>query len=144
MGTKQFCAGVDIGGTKISSALFTRDGAIAGRARIPIDEKGGDHAAIQIAEIVGRLKDLSSKGGGQLLSIALSVPGVVYPRTGLVWAPNIPGLRRDVRLRHRHGRAGRGPSQPVRQDRVRQGGGGLNGGTNALTTSTSRRSAGRP
>jgi len=89
--TKQFCAGVDIGGTKISSALFTRDGAIVGRGRIPIDERGGDHAAGQIAEILGRLRDLSSKEDGQLLSIALSVPGVVYPNTGLVWAPNIPG-----------------------------------------------------
>jgi glucokinase len=88
---KEFCAGVDIGGTKISSALFTREGEIIGKARIPIDEEGGDNAAAQIAGIVGRLKDLAENEGGRLLTIGLCVPGVVYPKTRLVWAPNIPG-----------------------------------------------------
>ena len=88
---KEFCAGIDIGGTKISSALFTREGGLFGKARIAIDGEGGDKAASQVKEIIGRLEDLAAAEGGRLRSAALCVPGIVYSKTGTVWAPNIPG-----------------------------------------------------
>ena len=87
---KEFCAGIDVGGTKISSALFTRDGAIAARSKIPIDKAGGDAAAGQVAAAVAEMETLAVKNGGRLNAAALCIPGVVYEKTGLVWAPNIP------------------------------------------------------
>jgi len=89
--TEQYCGGIDIGGTKISSALFTREGRSIGEARNPIDKAGGDRAAVQVAEVIGRLGSLAAAQGGRLLSVALCVPGVVDPKTELVWAPNIAG-----------------------------------------------------
>lgn len=88
---KEFCAGIDVGGTKISSALFTREGEIVARSKVPIDRAGGDAAAGQVAGIVADMESLAGKNGGRLRGAALCVPGVVYQRTGLVWAPNIPG-----------------------------------------------------
>lgn len=87
---KEFCAGIDIGGTKIVSALFTRDGEIAARSKVPIDKAGEDAAAAQVAGIVAELESLAGKHGGRISAAALCIPGVVYQKTGLVWAPNIP------------------------------------------------------
>ncbi len=87
---KEFCAGIDVGGTKISSALFTRGGEIFARAKVPIDKAGGDAAAGQVAGILGELMEAAEKEGGRLLAAALCVPGISYQKTGLVWAPNIP------------------------------------------------------
>lgn len=87
---KEFCAGIDVGGTKISSALFTGDGEIVARSKVPIDKAGGDRAAKQVGAIVGELEALAGEHGGRLRAAALCVPGVVFHGTGVVWAPNIP------------------------------------------------------
>ncbi len=87
---KEFCAGIDVGGTKISSALFMRDGEIFARAKVPIDKAGGDAAAGQVAGVLGELLEAAEREGGRLLAAALCVPGISYQKTGLVWAPNIP------------------------------------------------------
>lgn len=87
---KEFCAGIDVGGTKIASALFTRDGDIVARSKVPIDKAGGDAAAGQAAGIVAEMEAQAGNNGGKLLAAALCVPGVVYQKSGLVWAPNIP------------------------------------------------------
>jgi len=86
-----YCAGIDTGGTKISSALFTREGEVIGKTKVSIDKSGGDGAAAQIAEILRGLDGLAERNEGRLLAAALCVPGVVYQKTGLVWAPNIRG-----------------------------------------------------
>ena len=87
---KEFCAGIDVGGTKISSALFTRDGEIVARSKVPIDKAGGDTAAGQVGAIVGELEASAGESGGRLRAAALCVPGVVFHGSGVVWAPNIP------------------------------------------------------
>jgi glucokinase len=87
---KGFCAGIDVGGTKISSALFTREGRIVARSKVPIEKSGGDAAAGQVAGIVAEMEALAGDNGGRLHAAALCIPGVVYQKTGLVWAPNIP------------------------------------------------------
>lgn len=87
---KEFCAGIDVGGTKIASALFTKDGGIVARSKVPIDKAGGDAAAGQVAGIVAEMEALAAANGGKLMASALCVPGVVFEKTSLVWAPNIP------------------------------------------------------
>jgi glucokinase len=87
----EFCGGVDVGGTKISSALFTRAGEISAKDRIAIDESGGDAAAGQVSDRIEALKKAARAAGGRLAAVGICVPGIAYAASGKVWAPNIPG-----------------------------------------------------
>jgi glucokinase len=87
----EFCGGVDVGGTKISSALFTREGEISARDKIAIDKSGGDSAAGQIIDKIEALAKAALAAGGRLAAVGISVPGIAYSASGKVWAPNIPG-----------------------------------------------------
>jgi glucokinase len=109
---KNFCGGVDVGGTKISSALFTKTGGILGKTKISIDRSGGERAADQVGEAILSLGKTAARVGGRLLAAGVSVPGIVYSGSGDVWAPNIPGWDRyPLRERLRRGvAAGHGPS----------------------------------
>jgi glucokinase len=89
-----FCGGIDVGGTKIASALFTRDGAITARDKIAVDRAGGDPAAAQVAGRIEALDQAARAAGGRLRAVGISVPGIVYSASGKVWAPNIPGWDR--------------------------------------------------
>ena len=86
-----FSGGVDVGGTKIASAIFTPDGAMTARERVAIDSAGGDAAAAQVAERIAYLDAAARSAGGRLAAVGICVPGIAYPETGRVWAPNIPG-----------------------------------------------------
>jgi glucokinase len=95
MGTlEDFCGGVDVGGTKISSALFTRNGEMLGKTKTAIDTSGGDRAADQVRAVVRGLEEEAGKASGRLLAVGLCVPGIVFSGDGRVWAPNIPGWDR--------------------------------------------------
>jgi len=86
-----YCGGIDIGGTKIASALFTEGGRMSGRKRVPIDSGPADRPVRQIAGLIHDLEGRALENGGELLAIGICIPGVVFARTGRVWAPNIPG-----------------------------------------------------
>ena len=85
------CGGIDVGGTKIASALFTREGAISARDKIAIDRAGGDLAAAQVAGRIEVLDQAARAAGGRLRAVGICVPGIAYSASGKVWAPNIPG-----------------------------------------------------
>jgi glucokinase len=91
---QDFCAGIDVGGTKIASALFTKTGGILGKTKVSIDRSGGDGAANQVGEAILSLGKTAARVGGRLLAAGVSVPGIVYSGRGEVWAPNIPGWDR--------------------------------------------------
>jgi glucokinase len=93
-GPSVFCGAVDVGGTKIASALFSESGEMTARTRIPIDAAGGDDAARQAVEAVRALERAAGDAGGRLAAVGLCVPGIVYSGSGKVWAPNIPGWDR--------------------------------------------------
>jgi glucokinase len=86
-----FCGAVDIGGTKIASALFTAGGEISAEAKAPIDRDGGDAAAAQVKAAIAALEAAARSAGGRLAAVGLCVPGIAYAASGRVWAPNIPG-----------------------------------------------------
>ena len=92
-GEKQFCGAIDIGGTKISAALFTPDGTMSGKRKVPVDKEGGEKVAGQAVELIQDLVSRSSEEGGRLSALGICVPGVVYHDSGVVWAPNIAGWR---------------------------------------------------
>ncbi len=89
-----FCGGVDVGGTKISSALFTNKGEMLAKSKVAIDNAGGEKAADQVAAAIRGLERAAADEGGLLLAAGVSIPGVVYSEGGRVWAPNIPGWDR--------------------------------------------------
>jgi glucokinase len=94
MRKKFYCGGIDVGGTKIASALFTSDGRMLGRTKIPIDQATAEGPVRQIARLIRHLGNKARKQGGELRAIGLCIPGVVFARSGRVWAPNIPGWDR--------------------------------------------------
>ena len=85
------CGAVDVGGTKIASALFTREGEISAGEKVAIDKSGGDAAAAQVADRIAALAGAARAAGGRLAAVGICVPGIAYSASGRVWAPNIPG-----------------------------------------------------
>jgi glucokinase len=85
------CGGIDVGGTKIASALFSEAGEMSARDKVPTDRSGGDAAAAQVAGRIAALDDAARAAGGRLRAVGLCVPGIAYSSSGKVWAPNIPG-----------------------------------------------------
>jgi glucokinase len=92
-GERQFCGAIDIGGTKISAALFTADGTMSCKRKVPVDKEGGKKVAGQVVELIQDLVSCSSAEWGRLSALGICVPGVVYHNSGVVWAPNIAGWR---------------------------------------------------
>ncbi|MCX6570203.1 MAG: ROK family protein [Candidatus Aminicenantes bacterium] len=91
MKAMEFCGAIDVGGTKIASALFTREGEISAKDKISIDKSGGEAAAGQVGDKIEALAKAVRAVGGRLAAVGISVPGIATSASGKVWAPNIPG-----------------------------------------------------
>ncbi len=79
---------LDLGGTKLATALFTPSGAILSKSVVPLGKRTGKEVGKLIANAVSEyLADFSN----QVESIGVSVPGIARAKSGTVWAPNIPG-----------------------------------------------------
>ncbi|ABW00932.1 ROK family protein [Caldivirga maquilingensis] len=81
---------IDIGGSKIASALIYSDGKVEDYRVQSIDERGGEYAVNQVIETIRHY--ISGLSGVNLIGVGISIPGIVR-ENGLVWAPNIRGWR---------------------------------------------------
>jgi glucokinase len=85
--------GVDLGGTKIQTAIVEPDGTVAGQSRRPTPTTGGPADVIE--EIAGALRDACAEAGietSSLDGIGLGSPGKVDDEAGTVaGARNLPG-----------------------------------------------------
>jgi glucokinase len=81
------CLGIDVGGTKLSAALFSSDGEIHHRKKVPLNKAGGGEAASQVASLIAEYEETHQAPR----AIGIVIPGVVFDSSGEVWAPNIPG-----------------------------------------------------
>ncbi len=88
---ENFYGAVDVGGTKISSALFTRDAQMLHKNKISIDKTGPEKPVFQIINSIKNLEHHARSEKGELVSVGIAIPGVVFHEKGLVWAPNVPG-----------------------------------------------------
>ncbi|HTF20673.1 MAG TPA: ROK family protein [Chryseolinea sp.] len=79
---------LDLGGTKLASAVFSSRGRIVGSAAIPLDKRKGEDVGELIVDEIRRCQDSAEE---QIESIGVSIPGIYRHRTGTVWAPNIGG-----------------------------------------------------
>lgn len=77
---------LDLGGTKLAAAVFTRDGAIVERATFALDGREGSDVGQLILEAVGQFTK-----NNDIASVGVAVPGIYRSNSGTVWAPNIPG-----------------------------------------------------
>lgn len=78
---------LDLGGTKLASALVTADGAIRSASSQPTDISSARACMAQLLACAQRLRQAAR---GRAAAIGISIPGLVR-RDGTVWAPNIPG-----------------------------------------------------
>ena len=93
--------GIDLGGTKLAGALFTRNGKIVRKSVVPLEGRQGRAVGELICQELKALLATARAKQVRVSAIGVSVPGISYSRTGRVWAPNIPGwedypLRREI------------------------------------------------
>lgn len=89
--TGRLCGGVDVGGTKISSALFAPEGKIFHRSKTAIDKTNAEKPVSQIIEAILNLEQCARREKEEVAGVGIAIPGVVFHAEGLIWAPNIPG-----------------------------------------------------
>ena len=75
-------AAVDIGGTKIATALIDGAGRPAGARRFGTHEVPGPEAAL--LRLAKQLRETCRQGGGKLAGIGVSCTGPVDPKTGVI------------------------------------------------------------
>jgi glucokinase len=83
---------VDLGGTKVASALVANDGAMLGRGHAFIGDNAGNAVASLVAEQCDALLARARASGTEApTAVGVTVPGIYRAATGTVWAPNIRG-----------------------------------------------------
>jgi len=96
--------GLDLGGTKISGALFLESNTILLQETLLLEGRTGSDVADLIFSLCDKLLELGSVKSDEEKSIGICIPGIAYSKSGNVWAPNIPGWEnyplRDELKRH--------------------------------------------
>jgi glucokinase len=83
--------GVDLGGTKLAAAIFDLNGKIIYKNVLLLEGRKGEQVAELICSQIEILLTNANEDGINITNVGVSVPGISYPKTGKVWAPNIPG-----------------------------------------------------
>ncbi|MBU0560951.1 MAG: ROK family protein [Bacteroidetes bacterium] len=91
---KEFIISVDLGGTKILTAMLNKNKEIIERVKLATDiSKGAANVVKSIAESVKQLLEKTGKTQNEIIAISMGVPGTVDPHTGIIGnAPNL-GIR---------------------------------------------------
>jgi glucokinase len=89
MAKKNYVVAVDLGGTKLATAVVDGIGHVSEQTVLAVDTSSPMAPVNQIVEVAREL--ISAKGGKKKISgIGVAVPGLVR-RDGTVWAPNLKG-----------------------------------------------------
>lgn len=83
--------GIDLGGTKVTGAIFGRNGTAFCRQSALLEQRQGKEVGALLREIITRLITLSGIEVESVETIGVCVPGIANSKTGKVWAPNIAG-----------------------------------------------------
>lgn len=82
---------VDVGGTKIAGALFSRNGQIIEKSVDAVREKKGEEIGNVICERINSLIKKANSSPDKAEAVGISVPGIYDAEKDSVWAPNLPG-----------------------------------------------------
>ena len=83
--------GVDLGGTKLHTALFSDRGDVTAERVVLLEERRGYQVADLLVETCRSLLEKQQVPHDTEKRIGICVPGIANEKTGSVWAPNIPG-----------------------------------------------------
>lgn len=81
---------IDVGASKISSAIFLPDGEMSSFRKRLLNKREGIDVGILITTILDGLLTTARRKKISIESIGVCIPGIVNSKTGNVWAPNIP------------------------------------------------------
>lgn len=80
--------GIDLGGTKLATAVFSESGSLLSKEVVALDHRAGKDVGDLI---LAQVKKHTGITDTPVHAIGVSVPGISRAKTGTVWAPNIPG-----------------------------------------------------
>ena len=80
---------IDLGGTKITGAVFDSEGVLCGKITRLLDGRSGKEVGALIRDIIDELTS-GQQDISKVQTIGICVPGIANVKTGKVWAPNIP------------------------------------------------------
>ncbi len=83
--------GLDLGGTKLASALFNKEGTILKRETVSLGDRKGKEVGRLITDTISGFIKSTEQQAKRIEAVGISVPGISYIDSGKVWAPNIPG-----------------------------------------------------
>lgn len=83
--------GIDLGGTKIIGAVFDEEGTIRSKEMYLLENREGKEVGELVLRLIDELIGISGFSRSRIEAIGICVPGIADSKTGLVWAPNIPG-----------------------------------------------------
>ncbi|MBP7179604.1 MAG: ROK family protein [Dysgonomonadaceae bacterium] len=83
--------GIDLGGTKITGALFDEDGNILCRISHFLVKRKGDEVALLVLQTIDEVIGNSGCRKDDINALGICVPGIANSKTGQIWAPNIEG-----------------------------------------------------
>ena len=82
--------GIDVGGTKISAALFRTNGDMVQKLTQLLNQRKGKEVIHLMVSMIQSLMDHAADEAYQVEAIGVCVPGIYNPVNKTVWAPNIP------------------------------------------------------
>jgi glucokinase len=82
--------GIDLGGSKVTFALFDHDGNMREKETLPLDNRKGTEVGNMITVTAALMLAKSARQGDAVEAVGISVPGISRRDRGTVWAPNIP------------------------------------------------------
>lgn len=83
--------GIDLGGTKLASAVFSAEGLILHKEVHPLNGRSGKQVGACITRQIQQLLHSDHFGADPITAVGISVPGISNKKENTVWAPNIPG-----------------------------------------------------
>ena len=100
--------GIDLGGTKISGAIFNHSSNIVQSEQMLINGMEGNEVATLLVRLIERLQVAAERMSLSINAVGIAIPGIFNALEGTVWAPNIKGWEKfplPAQLRKRFGDA---------------------------------------
>ena len=82
---------LDLGGTKLTAALFSDEGEILITETAQLEKRKGNEVGKLILRQANHILLKAVEKNIMVSSLGICVPGIAHAKTGTVWAPNIPG-----------------------------------------------------
>jgi glucokinase len=82
---------LDLGGTKLSAAVFNLSGKFSHKRYVPLEGRNGHAVGKLITDTIRAIQQEARESRIALSAVGICVPGINHAKTGTVWAPNIPG-----------------------------------------------------